>query len=82
MTIAQNRADRVMLYNIGWQQFENLLQDLGESRAAKVAVSSSKRRETDSKLLALYSLIFPGISYLAKVSDKVYAKTRHVVNVA
>ncbi|MBD2388710.1 Uma2 family endonuclease [Cylindrospermum sp. FACHB-282] len=37
MTIAQNRADRVMLYNISWQQFENLLQDLGESRAARVA---------------------------------------------
>jgi Uma2 family endonuclease len=37
MTIATNRADRVMLYNISWQQFENLLQDLGESRAARVA---------------------------------------------
>ncbi|MBD2692791.1 Uma2 family endonuclease [Anabaena catenula] len=37
MTIARHRADRVMLYNISWQQFENLLQDLGESRAARVA---------------------------------------------
>jgi Uma2 family endonuclease len=37
VTIATNRADRVMLYNISWQQFENLLQDLGESRAARVA---------------------------------------------
>ncbi|HLO86776.1 MAG TPA: hypothetical protein VK203_17485 [Nostocaceae cyanobacterium] len=24
MTLAKNRADRVMLYNISWQQFENL----------------------------------------------------------
>jgi Uma2 family endonuclease len=33
----KNRADRVVLYNISWQQFENLLQDLGESRAARIA---------------------------------------------
>ncbi len=37
MIITKHRADRVMLYNIGWQQFENLLQDLGENRAARVA---------------------------------------------
>jgi Uma2 family endonuclease len=37
MIITKHRADRVMLYNIGWQQFENLLQDLGEHRAARVA---------------------------------------------
>lgn len=37
MAVAKNRADRVMLYNINWQQFENLLKDLGEHRAAKVA---------------------------------------------
>lgn len=37
MTIATNRADRVLLYNISWQQFENLLKDLGEHRAARVA---------------------------------------------
>jgi Uma2 family endonuclease len=37
MTITKYRADRVMLYNISWQQFENLLQDLGENRAARVA---------------------------------------------
>jgi Uma2 family endonuclease len=37
MTITKHRADRVMLYNISWQQFENLLQDLGENRAARVA---------------------------------------------
>jgi hypothetical protein len=37
MTVAKNRADRVMLYDISWQQFENLLKDLGEHRAAKLA---------------------------------------------
>jgi Uma2 family endonuclease len=37
MIITKHRADRVMLYNISWQQFENLLKDLGENRAARVA---------------------------------------------
>jgi Uma2 family endonuclease len=37
MTIATNRADRVLFSNISWQQFENLLKDLGEHRAARVA---------------------------------------------
>lgn len=37
MTIANKRADRVLLYNISWEQFENLLKDLGEHRAARVA---------------------------------------------
>ncbi len=37
MIAIKNRADRVVLYNISWQQFENLLQDLGESRAARIA---------------------------------------------
>ncbi|MHC5611497.1 MAG: hypothetical protein ACYTXA_10890 [Nostoc sp.] len=36
MTVAKNRADRVMLYDISWQQFENFLKDLGH-RAAKLA---------------------------------------------
>jgi Uma2 family endonuclease len=37
MPLTQRRADRVVLHNISWQQFENLLVDLGESRAARVA---------------------------------------------
>ena len=37
MPFTQRRADRVVLYNISWQQFENLLVDLGESRAARFA---------------------------------------------
>ena len=37
MQLIERRADRVVLYNISWQQFENLLIDLGESRAARVA---------------------------------------------
>jgi Uma2 family endonuclease len=35
--LTQNRADRVVLYNLSWEQFENLLIDLGESRAARIA---------------------------------------------
>ncbi|BAT53602.1 hypothetical protein NOS3756_25630 [Nostoc sp. NIES-3756] len=37
MLLTESRADRVVLHNISWQQFENLLVDLGESRAARVA---------------------------------------------
>lgn len=35
--LTKTRADRVVLYNISWQQFENLLLDLGDRRAARVA---------------------------------------------
>jgi len=37
MFLTQQRADRVVLHNISWQQFENLLANLGESRAARIA---------------------------------------------
>ncbi|MGB3560130.1 MAG: Uma2 family endonuclease [Geitlerinemataceae cyanobacterium] len=37
MLLTQPRADRVVLYDISWQQFENLLANLGESRAARIA---------------------------------------------
>ena len=37
MLLTQRRADRVVLDNISWQQFENLLINLGESRAARIA---------------------------------------------
>jgi len=37
MIVAMKRADRVMLYNISWQQFENLLKDLGDRRSARLA---------------------------------------------
>ena len=37
MSLTMQRADRVVLYNIGWQQFENLLKDLGDKRAARIA---------------------------------------------
>lgn len=37
MPLTQRRADRVVLHNISWQQFENLLVALGENRAARVA---------------------------------------------
>ncbi|WP_225896110.1 hypothetical protein [Dendronalium phyllosphericum] len=35
--LTDRRADRVVLHNIIWQQFENLFIDLGENRAARVA---------------------------------------------
>ena len=34
---AEQKADRVVLQNISWQQFENLLKDLGDHRAARLA---------------------------------------------
>jgi Uma2 family endonuclease len=37
MPLTHKRADRVVLYNISWQHFENLLGDLRESRGARVA---------------------------------------------
>lgn len=37
MLLTPPRADRVVLYDISWQQFENILANLGESRAARVA---------------------------------------------
>jgi Uma2 family endonuclease len=35
--LTKQRADRVLLYNLSWQQFENILSDLGESRSARIA---------------------------------------------
>ncbi|MEO0533333.1 MAG: Uma2 family endonuclease [Cyanobacteria bacterium P01_A01_bin.123] len=37
MSVSLTRADRVVLHNISWQQFENLLNDLGEHRTARIA---------------------------------------------
>ncbi len=37
MLLTKAYADRVVLYQISWQQFENLLQDLGENRSARIA---------------------------------------------
>ena len=37
MLLTQRRADRVVLHNISWQQFEEILANLGESRGARVA---------------------------------------------
>jgi Uma2 family endonuclease len=32
-----HRADRIVLYNISWEQFEKLLEDLGNQRATRIA---------------------------------------------
>jgi Uma2 family endonuclease len=37
MILSPQRSDRVVLHNIYWQQFENLLVDLGGHRAARIA---------------------------------------------
>lgn len=37
MVATVRRADRVLLHNISWDQFERLLADLGESRSARIA---------------------------------------------
>jgi Uma2 family endonuclease len=37
MVATARRADRVLLHNISWDQFERLLADLGESRSARIA---------------------------------------------
>ena len=35
--LTKQRADRVLLHNISWEQFENILLELGETRGSKVA---------------------------------------------
>lgn len=35
--LTTQRADRVVLYGLSWQQFENLLLDLGDRRSARIA---------------------------------------------
>lgn len=37
MVATLSRADRVVLHNISWEQFEKLLDDLGDRRAARIA---------------------------------------------
>lgn len=37
MSFTMQKADRVVLQNISWQQFENLLKDLGDHRSARLA---------------------------------------------
>ncbi|WAL59836.1 Uma2 family endonuclease [Thermocoleostomius sinensis] len=37
MVITARRADRVVLHHISWEQFEKLLEDLGDRRAARIA---------------------------------------------
>jgi Uma2 family endonuclease len=36
MVATLSRADRVVLHNISWEQFERLLEDLGDHRAARI----------------------------------------------
>jgi Uma2 family endonuclease len=37
MVATLHRADRVVLHHISWEQFEKLLEDLGDHRAARIA---------------------------------------------
>jgi len=38
--LTKTRADRVILYDISWQQFENILIDLGETRGTRIAYNN------------------------------------------
>ena len=40
MVATVRQADRVVLHNISWEQFERLLEDLGDRRAARIAYDS------------------------------------------
>ncbi len=35
--LTSQRADRVVLHNLSWQQFENILENLGDRRSARIA---------------------------------------------
>jgi Uma2 family endonuclease len=37
MVVTFNRADRVVLYNISWEQYEKFLEDLGDRSSARMA---------------------------------------------
>jgi Uma2 family endonuclease len=37
MVVTANRADRVLLHSISWEQFEKLLEDMGNHRAARIS---------------------------------------------
>jgi Uma2 family endonuclease len=37
MVVTLNRADRVVLYNISWEQYEKILEDLGDRSSARIA---------------------------------------------
>jgi Uma2 family endonuclease len=37
MVVTLNRADRVVLHNISWEQYEKILEDLGDRSSARVA---------------------------------------------
>jgi Uma2 family endonuclease len=35
--LTTQRSDRVVLNHLSWQQFQNLLDDLGDNRSARIA---------------------------------------------
>nr|WP_204105501.1 hypothetical protein [Spirulina major] len=37
LQLTKKRADRVVLYNINWQKFENILLDLGDVNTVRIA---------------------------------------------
>jgi Uma2 family endonuclease len=41
MVVALNRADRVLLHNISWEQYERFLEDLGDRPSARIAYDNS-----------------------------------------
>jgi Uma2 family endonuclease len=61
MVLTQNRADRIILSNISWKQFENLLVDLGDKRTVRIAY--------DREILEIMSPLAEHEYYKERISD-------------
>ena len=56
MITRANRADRIVLHHISWEQFERLLEDLGNHRAARIAYDNGALEIMRSKREHLLTL--------------------------
>jgi Uma2 family endonuclease len=61
--LTKNRADRVVLHNLSWQQFENILTELGESRGSRIAY--------DNGTLEIMSPLLQHEYYKENISDAI-----------
>ena len=57
------KADRVVLYNLNWQQFHNFLKDLGNNRSARIAY--------DQGTLAIMTPLPEHEYYQERISDTI-----------
>ena len=72
MLITQRQANRVVLYNIGWQQFNNIIHSLGESSGARVAY--------DQGILEIMNPL-PEHEYYKEVFSEAIKETSKVLNI-